>query len=251
MRLKGLARITCGTVKFESIQAVVFDKDGTLADSQDFLRSLGQKRARLIDAQVPGVEAPLLMSFGLEGDRLNPAGLMAIGTRQENEIAAAAYIAETGKDWTESLKIARSAFLEADSCFQRKASSTPLFDGALDLLNRLFRNGVQLAIASSDSSANVQDFVDYHQLNSLIAVALGSEPGLSKPDPGLLYKVCHSMDVSPAATLVIGDSTADVEMARAAEARGCIGVAWGWSEQTQLDQANVVIRTFADIQISP
>jgi phosphoglycolate phosphatase len=51
--------------------------------------------------------------FGIEGDTLDPTGLMAVGSRRENEIAAAAYIAETGRGWIESLAIARSAFEEA------------------------------------------------------------------------------------------------------------------------------------------
>jgi len=54
-----MATIQCGDVTFTAIAAVIFDKDGTLADSQDYLRNLGQKRARLIDAQIPGVQEPL------------------------------------------------------------------------------------------------------------------------------------------------------------------------------------------------
>jgi phosphoglycolate phosphatase len=244
-----LATITCGAIAFTGIEAVIFDKDGTLADSQDFLRSLGQKRARLIDAQLPGVETPLLLAFGLEGAQLNPAGLMAIGTREENEIAAAAYIAETGKDWTESLQIARSAFAEADTYFSRKASSTPLFQGALDLLQRLAAVGVQLGIASSDSPANVQDFVDCYQLNPPISVALGSEPGLSKPDPALLNQACDSLGVRPEHTLVVGDSTTDLTLAAVGGAAGCIAVAWGWTNPQHLQRADACIQNFAEIQV--
>lgn len=244
-----MATIVCGAIAFAEIEAVIFDKDGTLADSQEFLRHLCHRRARLIDAQVPGVEVPLLLAFGLEGDHLNPAGLMAIGTREENEIAAAAYIAETGKDWTESLRIARSAFAEADTCFSRKASSTPLFAGALDLLQRLVTDGIQVGIASSDSPANVQDFVDYYQLHPLISVALGSEPGLSKPDPALLHKACHSLGVIPQHALVIGDSTADLTMAQAGGAGGCIAVAWGWTDLQHLQAADTCIQNFAEIQV--
>lgn len=244
-----MATITCGAIAFTGIEAVIFDKDGTLADSQDFLRNLGQKRARLIDAQVPGVEAPLLLAFGLEEDQLNPAGLMAIGTREENEIAAAAYIAETGKDWTESLRIARSAFAEADTCFSRKASRTPLFEGALDLIQRLATAGIHSGIASSDSPSNVQDFVDCYQLNPPIAIALGSEPGLSKPDPALLHKACHSLGVRPENTLVIGDSTADLAMAAAGGAGGCIAVAWGWTNLQHLRHADACVQNFTEIQV--
>lgn len=246
-----MCTIRCGSVSFPAIEAVIFDKDGTLADSQEFLRSLGQKRARLIDAQIPGVAVPLLLAFGLEGDRLNPAGLLAVGTRSENEIAAAAYIAETGRDWLKALEIARSAFVEADQSWQRKADHTPLFADALDLLQRLSNHQISLGIVSSDSSANVQDFVERHGLNSLIQVALGSELGLSKPDPALLHKACHWLGVSPAATLVMGDSTSDIELARAAEAAGCVGVAWGWTAPMSLVEADVVVQSFAEIQVVP
>ena len=100
----------CSAVRvFRNIEAVIFDKDGTLEDSQSYLRELGIKRARLIDAQIPGIGEPLLMAFGMQNNQLDPAGLMAVGSRYENEIAAAAYIAETGRSWFESLAIARSS----------------------------------------------------------------------------------------------------------------------------------------------
>ncbi|HEY9633534.1 MAG TPA: HAD family hydrolase, partial [Coleofasciculaceae cyanobacterium] len=94
-----MVTIRCRDVTFSNIQAVIFDKDGTLEDSQVFLRELGQKRSRIIDAQIPGIGEPLLMAFGINGDTLDPTGLMAVGSRRESEIAAAAYIAETGRGW--------------------------------------------------------------------------------------------------------------------------------------------------------
>ena len=89
-----MVAINCRGVIFQDIQAIIFDKDGTLEDSQEYLRNLGQKRARLIDARIPGIGEPLLMAFGINGHEINSTGLMAVGSRLENEIAAAAYIAE-------------------------------------------------------------------------------------------------------------------------------------------------------------
>ena len=109
-----MVAINCQDVIFQDIQAIIFDKDGTLEDSQEFLRNLGQKRARLIDAKIPGIGEPLLMAFGIDANNINPTGLMAIGSRRENEIAAAAYIAETGRGWLESLTIAKEVFAETD-----------------------------------------------------------------------------------------------------------------------------------------
>ncbi|MBF2027716.1 MAG: HAD family hydrolase [Oscillatoriales cyanobacterium C42_A2020_001] len=244
-----MVTIQAGAVQFDNIQAIIFDKDGTLADSQDFLRSLGQRRARLVDARIPGVQEPLLLAFGWESDRLNPAGLLAVGTRTENEIAAAAYIAETGRDWMESLETARSAFAEADQVFKRKADHTPLFEGVLPFLQTLAGKGVKMAIASSDTTPNILDFIDRYDLNSLIQAAIGSTFGFSKPDPRLMLKLCEKMNVSPAATLVIGDSTADFEMARSAGAAGCLGVSWGRNDVTYLKKADSFVQTFADMGI--
>lgn len=233
--------VQCGTVQFANIQAVLFDKDGTLADVQDFLWNLGQKRARLIDAQIPGVQEPLLMAFGLDRERINPAGLMAVGTRRENEIAAAAYIAETGRDWVESLAVARSAFLEADQVFKRKADHTPPFPGVLELLQTFNTADVRVGILSSDTTENVQDFVERYQLGTLVELCMGADTHLTKPDPRLFQQACAALGVAPEFTLAIGDSSADVEMARAAIAAGVVGTTWGWNQSPVLETADCCV----------
>lgn len=243
-----MATIRCGHVQFSSIQAVLFDKDGTLADSQVFLRSLGQKRARLIDAQIPGVQEPLLMAFGLNGDQLNPAGLLAVGTRQENEIAAAAYVAETGRDWVESLALVQSAFTEAERVFQRKADNTPLFEGAREVLQALTTAGLRVGIVSADTTANVKDFVERYELGAWVQVGLGIDSAPGKPDPTIFYQACTLLGVSPETVLMIGDATADMQMAKTAKAAGCVGVTWGWTRSASLQQADALIAHFSDIQ---
>ncbi|MGI0488424.1 HAD family hydrolase [Pantanalinema rosaneae CENA516] len=244
-----MATIQCGTVTFANIQAVIFDKDGTLADVQDYLRHLGQKRARLIDAQIPGVQDPLLMAFGFEGDRLNPYGLLAVGTRQENEIAAAAYVAETGRDWIAALSLVRSAFDEADKVFKRKADSTPLLEGVVPTLHQLTQAGVAIAILSSDTTTNVQDFVERYELGGLIQVAQGAMDGCSKPDPAVLLHTSQQLGVVPASILVVGDSSADIAMAKAANAAGSVGITWGRRDVGTLAIADTLIARLADIQV--
>ncbi len=242
-----MVTIRCQDVTFQNIQAVLFDKDGTLANSEAFLRSLAQKRSRLIDAQFPGVQEPLLMAFGVDGDRLNPSGLMAIGTRQENEIAAAAYVTETGRDWIESLEVVRSAFIEADQYMKRKADHTPLVPGVLPLLQTMTTAGLRLGILSSDSTDNVKDFVEKYQLAPYFQLQMGTDGILSKPDPRLLKQACHALGISPSQTLIVGDSQADIQLAQSGAA-GCIGVTGGWSSAFHLS-ANAVIHQLEAIEI--
>lgn len=100
-----------------------------------------------------------------------------------------------------------------------------------------------------DTTENVQDFVERYQLNALVQVAIGSDASLSKPNPELFRHACEKLEISPDQALAIGDSTADIEMAHAAKARGCVGVSWGWTQMTHLSQADSLITCFTDIQI--
>lgn len=245
-----MASVHCNGVVFADIQAIVLDKDGTIADVAQFLRTLGHKRSRLIDAQVPGVQEPLLMAFGLNGSRLDAAGLLAVGTRQENEIAAAAYIAETGRSWSTALEIARSAFQAADEALPRKAEHTPPFPGIVDWLRSLRAAGIPLALLSSDTTANVQDFITVYQLGGLFAITQGTDQPPAKPDPACLLSVCTALGIDPSATLVIGDADGDAIMAQAAGAAGSIGVTWGWSPPVLLEHADCVTAQWQAITVT-
>ena len=245
-----MAIIRCRDLTFPNIHGIIFDKDGTLEDSQVFLRELGQKRSRLIDAQIPGIGEPLLMAFGIQGDTLDPTGLMAVGSRRENEIAAAAYIAETGRGWLESLAIAHNAFEEADRYLKDAANTSPMFTGSLEVLKFLWEAGLKLGILSADSTAGVQAFVKRHQLEPYIQLQQGVDQEVSKPDPTLFIQACQTLGVEPASTLMVGDSVGDIEMARRAGAAGCIGICWGIPEAAHLETADVVIAQLDEIQIS-
>lgn len=247
-----MATIRCQTQVFNNIQAVIFDKDGTLASSEEILRSLAQRRSRLIDAQIPGVQDPLLMAFGVNRDRLDPAGLMAVGTRLENEIAAAAYVAETGRGWVESVEVVRSAFTEADIYLPAKAQQTPLVSGALSLIHRLAEAKIKLAILSSDSAANVEDFLAVYALCPYFQAAYGvNSQFLTKTDPNLLQQLLAALAVPPQQILVIGDSQMDVQVAKDANLAGCIGFTGGWTSRPSIVGATVLAEQFSQIEILP
>ena len=244
-----MVTIQCKGVKFANIQAIVFDKDGTLEDSEAYLRNLGQKRSRLIDAQIPGIGEPLLMAFGINGNSLDPTGLLAVGSRRETEIAAAAYIAETGKGWLESLALARRAFEEADRYIGTAPS--PLFVGSLEVLKYLSEAGLKLGILSAASTERVRAFALRHQLQDYVQLQMGVDSAeLSKPNPALFLQACQTLGVEPGATLMVGDSAGDIEMARNAGAAGCIGICWGKLVAAYLQTADVAIASLDQIQIS-
>ncbi len=70
----------------------------------------------------------------------------------------------------------------------------------------------------------------------------------SKPHPGMVEKAMAEAGTTPRETLVVGDTSFDVEMAARAGARA-IGVGWGYHEAEELQRAGAltVIDSFADL----
>lgn len=240
--------IACEDMRFDNITAVIFDKDGTLENSGAYWRLVGSERARLIDAQIPGVGEPLMMAFGIVDDILDPQGLMAVGSYDENEIAAAAYIAETGRSWCESRKIAQAAFDEvAESKYLIKtAKLAPLYNDVRETLQSLTSKGLKIGILSADSTSAVENFVSNHQLHSYIQLCLGANKEITKPDPRLFRQACEALKVTPEQTLMIGDALVDMMMAKDAKAAGAIGICR--HQNLRIDLADIQIDTLSKIQ---
>lgn len=241
-----MVNIKCGNMTFANIEAILFDKNGTLEDSESYLRNIAQKSARIIDAQIPGTGEPLLMAFGVDGSKLDVAGLIAVASRQETEIAAAAYIAETGRGWFESLKIARQSLDEAEKNFGN--THAPLFPGTLELMKNLSATKLKLGILSAATTEDVNGFIKYHQLDGYMQLGMGVNGNISKPDPRLFLQACESLDVEPSKTLMVGDSVGDMQMAKNAKANGCIGITWV-GNNGNVKGADVVINKLEEIQI--
>lgn len=241
--------LQCGKLRFENVEAVIFDKDGTLADSRAFLKELAAVRSRHLENWVPGVFPQLMAAFGCSEDTYDPAGLMAVGTRYENEIAAATYVAAAGRSWGAALEIARTAFTESDRHFSRKAEHTPPLPDIPALIKSLYVHGLKLAVLSGDTTANVQDFVNCYGLQSWVGWCAGSERPPVKPDPLMLWNTCQKLGVFPEQSLVIGDSILDYQLARRGNAQAFISVTWGGSPA--IADADVTLRSPRDLRVLP
>lgn len=246
-----MPNILCNKLTFSDIEAVIFDKDGTLENSHYFLKQLTYKISRLLDAKIPGIREPLLLAFGLVDDSLDVTGLMAVGSREENIIATAAYIAETGLSWFESKQLAEQVITQAHKEIRKNKDNSPIFPGVVDFLANLSRYGFKIAILSADTTANVQNFLTQHNLREHIQVTIGGDGDFAKPDPRLYQQTCQKLGVQPSKTIMIGDSQGDIRMAKQAQAGGTIGICWHQTTATHLEEADVAIASLQEIQIYP
>ncbi|MEO0456479.1 MAG: HAD family hydrolase [Cyanobacteria bacterium P01_A01_bin.114] len=234
--------ICCNGVQFANIQAVIFDKDGTLAQVDTFLGQLGQLRCQQLVRLIPDIQTSVLDSFGLTHDAgsvhsstysIDPAGLLAVGSRFENVVAIAAHVAATGRGWLEALDIVETAFFNADQALPLKAPLTPPVPGARELLAQLKAAQLKLGLLSSDTQTHVESFAETHQLASYFSCLQGvSQAFPVKTHPQFLAQACRTLQVDPTKVLVIGDSAADQSIA--AHTAGFIGVTGGWSRSFEI-----------------
>ncbi|NJM46764.1 MAG: HAD family hydrolase [Alkalinema sp. RU_4_3] len=244
-------QLRCGDRTFPQIQAIVFDKDGTLGRSEAFLLKLvDQRLACLVEQFGPIDKAPLRRSWGLTPfGGLSPLGLMAVGSRRDNEIATAAFLAGE-RPWMATVEQVSAAFQSASDAFPERGPLTPLQEGIRPLLERLETTGIKLAIVSADRTENVIEFAQWHRIDHHFDLLLGAQPDLPKPDGRLLEMVCcDRLGVLPRHTLVIGDSSADINLALNGGAAGAIGVTWCWPEAYELPGADVMLDRVEDIEV--
>lgn len=248
-----MATIRCQEATFENIQAILFDKDGTLADVEGYLTLLAQARARFVNEQLSSVDGDfedrLLSAFGCRNDvncrgsasgSIAPTGLMAVGSRDHNAVAAAAYVAETGMGWMAALELVETAFQSADKALPVKVTETPPLDGMTELLHSLSVADVNVGIVSSDLYQEVASFIDAYAGGAISWYCGAGAPAgarwLPKTHPDFLQFACEQMSIDPASTLVIGDSAADLALA-CQGAAGFISMIGGWSAAPKIDCA--------------
>lgn len=257
-----MVNLSFGDRRFMAIEAVILDKDGTLAAVEPYLHKLALARAQQISSVEPGVAwGDLLAAWGIRSAQgqptaLAPAGLMAVGSRYENQVAAAAYVAATGRSWAESMAIAQTAFDAAAAGLGDKPPQTPPLAGVTAALTQLHQRGLKLGILSSDTTANIDDFLIYYGLTGMIQAIAGADQTPAKPDPAAYQALCRRLGVDPQKSLMVGDSRLDLTMAQAAGAAGTVAIWGGWSgdpeivqRSLQLDTASIRIQSWAELKL--
>jgi phosphoglycolate phosphatase len=249
-----MTHLKCGDRVYQNINAVIFDKDGTLSDSHEYLRQMAIARSLILTEMLANrapqdFAAQLLQTWGLQANQVQPASLLAVGSRQDNTIVTAGAIAALGYDWIESLDMVEKAFAIATDQLPIKHTITTVFPGVVGLLERLRSAPLKLAILSADVLPNIERFAQHYQLDDYFDFYQGAERGLSKPDPKLFDLTCAGLGVTTAQTIIIGDSSADIELGRRGQAAGSIGVSWGWPIAFNIPNADIMLRSIDEIQV--
>ncbi len=138
-----------------------------------------------------------------------------------------------------------------DAYFERRQKGLlhePLYDGIAQLLTDLRDAGWSLAVATGKSDRGLIAVLAAHGLSDLFVSLQTADRHPSKPHPAMLEAALVEAAAQPADAVMIGDTTFDMQMSRAAGVRA-IGVAWGYHEPSELlaTGADIVTRDVAHL----
>ncbi|MCF6326933.1 MAG: HAD-IA family hydrolase [Devosiaceae bacterium] len=112
-----------------------------------------------------------------------------------------------------------------------------LFLGALEMLNALHgRQDIVMAVATGKSGSGTDRVLKGHDILKLFTSVHTPDTNRAKPDPDMVHSAMGIVDCPKQNTIMIGDTTHDMEMAVNAGTHA-LGVSWGYHEPDELKAA--------------
>ena len=190
------------------MKLVIFDCDGTIVDSQN-----GIIRAMAHAFEASGLEPPsrraVLDIVGLSLGEVFEILAPAASNDQRRRLAA---------HYRDAFRLLHN----------QPDSDEPLYDGAREVITALAaREDVLLGIATGKSVRGVERLFRREKFAPYFATVQTSDHHPSKPHPSMIKLAMKEVGASAQDTVMIGDTTYDIEMAVNAKVKA-LGVGWGY-----------------------
>ncbi len=210
----------------DALRLILFDVDGTLADSQGAITSA--MAAAFAGAGLPSPSrAEILSIVGLS----LPLAMAELAGEQPADVQAV--LVEGYKSAYKSARLAAGA------------GHSPLYPGAAEVLAEL--NAVPeylLGVATGKSQRGLDALIEAHELRCFVTRQCADHHP-SKPHPSMVLRAMAETGVRPEVTVMIGDTSFDIDMGRAAGVR-TIAVDWGFHPAERLG-ADHIIKSFDEL----
>ncbi len=177
---------------------VVFDWDGTLFDSTRLIARCIQQACADVGTAVPS-------------DR-DASFVIGLGLADALAHAAPGLAKERYRELAERYRFHYLASLD----------DVVLFDGTLEMLHALKARNVRLGVATGKNRRGLDDALASSALHGLFDATRTADETRGKPDPRMLLEIMRELGAPAARTLMVGDTTHDLQLAANA---GCASVA--------------------------
>lgn len=188
---------------------VVFDWDGTLCDSTAAIAKAIQDAAADLGLPVP--------------DDSTASHVIGLGLHEALARAVPTLPPERIPEYSARYRVH----------FFARESQLVLFPGTRELIAELRSAGALLAIATGKSQRGLQHALESAGLRGQFAATRCADQTHPKPHPAMLLELADELGVTPERTLMVGDTTHDLQMAEAANA-AAVGLTTGAHPYEQL-----------------
>ncbi|MCE7028363.1 HAD-IA family hydrolase [Jiella avicenniae] len=208
------------------MKAVLFDCDGTIADSAGLICRIIERAFRRFDLEPPAPEATRAI----------------IGLSLETAVAAL----RPGLGEARTRDVAEGYRIEYRAERARPDFSEALFPGMAELVRDLAtRDAVLVGMVTGKSRRGVAALTAHHGIAECFQAVRTADDCPSKPHPAMVLECCAEFGIGAERAVVVGDTSFDMEMAKAAGARA-LGVRWG-SHSAELMRAAGADEIVADV----
>jgi phosphoglycolate phosphatase len=198
------------------MKLVLFDCDGTLVDSQHLIVA-AMRDAHAAQGAAPPSREAILAVVGLS---LPEAFAVLSGGDPAYPVAA----------MSDAYKLAFTRLRDSEP-------PEPMFPSAREVLDALRREpDVILGMATGKARRGVDRVLAAHDMVGWFATIQTADDAPSKPHPAMVLQAMAEVGVRPQDTVVVGDTSFDIAMARAAGA-AALGVSWGYHPVEELTRA--------------
>jgi phosphoglycolate phosphatase-like HAD superfamily hydrolase len=234
---------------------VIFDKDGTLID---FAHLWADKTAAAVEALVAGTgrgeelrrDLYAILGYDPAANRFDTHSPVLTAPIGKLYTLAAGVLYRHGWGWLDAeLRVEQHFAPAMDAAFGptliRPTASLPRLFAALA------QAGLKLAVLTSDDHAPTAKTLTWLEIDQHIGWVIGADdPYPHKPAPEAIWAICDQAGVVPDQTVMIGDSTTDMVMARRAGVGLCVAVCTGLMDAATLaPHADVVLSSIGAITL--
>lgn len=205
------------------MQAVIFDMDGVLVDSEP-----------LYNQHIKS----FLVKLGVQDSGEIVYNFKGLGSKEVSRIIIETF--NLDHDIDEMTKMSRHAYIE----HLNDLAELPSIPGAVELVKNLAKAGHPLALASAASSKRIEMFLNKLDLTDYFKIiASGEDVERTKPAPDIFLLAARKLGVDPKECVVIEDAANGVTAAKAA---GMKCIAYGGSDHNtdNLLDADLVVKDF-------
>jgi len=228
-------------------QAIIFDKDGTLIDFDamwgGWVIYLAEQ-LRLVSGIQVRTALCLAMGYDDENKKVLALGKLAATPMSQLYDLTVEVMQALGLNEMDAKKVVEDGWCIPDPVLLAKP-----FTDTRALFGQLQGKGIKIAIATTDDRAPTQAMIEAFDIEEYISTMVCADDGIkAKPAPDMVLTICERMNVNPSKVMVVGDTTADLKMARAAGAGLVVGVLSGVSNARDLvAYADVLIESVDEL----